>query len=222
MYAAMLRRAHRAVVVCHPQPGRLLRDEGGRGGARWQLHRAAAPRGCTERVPRGSRGGAQLHGARLHTRAMSATPAAPATRFGFADATHAPLTAPHAAAGVIVASDAATPGAVFKGASDTRAYRALTLGNGLRAVLISDPAADKAAAACAVAVGHLADPPGLAGCSHAVEHLLFLGTTKYPAEDGYKAFLKAHGGGSNASTGAEVGMRACVRACVRARTPPAE
>lgn len=192
----------RVAVVCHPKPGRLLRDEGGRGGARWQ--------------PRGSRGGAQLRGARLaHTRAMSATPAAPATRFGFADVTHAPLTASHAAAGVIVTSDAA-PGAVFKGASDTRAYRALTLGNGLRAVLISDPAADKAAAACAVAVGHLADPPGLAGCSHAVEHLLFLGTTKYPAEDGYKAFLKAHGGGSNASTGAEVGMRACDRACVRA------
>lgn len=105
-----------------------------------------------------------------------------------------------AAAGV-VRVDAAE--GVVRGASDERRYRALTLRSGVRALLVSDPKADKAAAALSVGVGHLADPRGIAGLAHAVEHMLFLGSGKYPEEGEYKAFLKGAGGGCNASTGAD-------------------
>ena len=87
--------------------------------------------------------------------------------------------------------------------ADLRRYRVVTLGNGLRALLVHDDKADKAAAALSVQVGHLADPRALPGLSHAVEHMLFLGTKTFPHEGEYNAFLKDHGGGSNASTSAE-------------------
>ena len=32
------------------------------------------------------------------------------------------------------------------------------------------------------------------------EHMLFLGTAKYPVENAYSAFLQEHGGSSNAFT----------------------
>jgi insulysin len=67
-------------------------------------------------------------------------------------------------------------------------------------MLISDAKADKAAAAMTVGIGHQQDPPQLPGLSHALEHMLFLGTRRYEDEGGYKAFLKAHGGASNAAT----------------------
>ena len=87
--------------------------------------------------------------------------------------------------------------------SDTRNYRFLTLSNGLRILLISDPKTDKSAAALQVNVGHLSDPNNLPGLSHFLEHMLFLGTEKYPDEASYKKFLKDNGGGSNASTSGE-------------------
>ena len=99
----------------------------------------------------------------------------------------------------IRASEESSSG-VWKSYSDDRDYRALSLPNGLRALLISDPHADTGAAAMSCAVGHLSDPPEIAGLSHFLEHMLFLGTKKYPDEASYKRFLKDHGGGSNAST----------------------
>lgn len=45
-----------------------------------------------------------------------------------------------------------------KGQLDDREYRYIRLPNALEALLISDPKADKAAAALDVEVGHLSDP----------------------------------------------------------------
>ena len=48
---------------------------------------------------------------------------------------------------------------------DNRDYRILKLANGLKAVLVHDPMADKAAACVNVAVGHMQDPVSNAlGC----------------------------------------------------------
>jgi len=88
-------------------------------------------------------------------------------------------------------------------ALDTRHYRALTLTNQLRALLISDPECDKAAAAMDVRVGHLSDPDDIPGLAHFHEHMLFLGTEKYPEESNYTSFLQQHGGSSNAYTSTE-------------------
>ncbi|OQR86396.1 insulin-degrading-like enzyme, metalloprotease family M16A [Achlya hypogyna] len=85
---------------------------------------------------------------------------------------------------------------------DLRLYRAITLPNKLTVLLVSDEAAEKAAASLAVGVGHQSDPPNVPGLAHFLEHMLFLGTTKYPDETAYKSYLSAHGGRSNASTSA--------------------
>lgn len=89
---------------------------------------------------------------------------------------------------------------VLKSVSDDRDYRGLSLPGGLRALLVSDAEADAAAAALDVHVGHFSDPDGIAGLAHFCEHMLFLGTERFPDETAYKSYLSAHGGSSNAST----------------------
>ncbi|BGP38162.1 metalloprotease [Rhodotorula kratochvilovae] len=84
--------------------------------------------------------------------------------------------------------------------NDDRTYRFLTLANGLKALLISDPKTDKAAAALGVQVGHLSDPDDLPGLAHFCEHMLFLGTEKFPDEAEYKTYLSRNSGSSNAYT----------------------
>ena len=84
--------------------------------------------------------------------------------------------------------------------ADTRGYRAVVLGNGLEALVVSDPSADKAAAALDVNVGSADDPEGRPGLAHFLEHMLFLGTEKYPEPGEYDRFITEHGGFSNAST----------------------
>lgn len=54
-----------------------------------------------------------------------------------------------------------------------------------------------------VAVGHFSDPPELPGLAHFLEHMLFLGTEKYPEEGSYNKFLAENGGHSNAYTSSE-------------------
>ncbi|GAB4823775.1 hypothetical protein N2152v2_010821 [Parachlorella kessleri] len=61
----------------------------------------------------------------------------------------------------------------------------------------------KAAAALSVGVGSLSDPWDIQGLSHYLEHMLFMGSEKFPDENEYDAFLTAHGGSSNAMTEAE-------------------
>ncbi|TMW67996.1 hypothetical protein Poli38472_007668 [Pythium oligandrum] len=85
-------------------------------------------------------------------------------------------------------------------ALDDRLYESVTLENALQVLLISDPATEKASAAMDVHVGHQSDPEDLPGLAHFLEHMLFLGTEKYPDENSYKQYLSAHSGRSNAST----------------------
>lgn len=84
---------------------------------------------------------------------------------------------------------------------DDRQYRIVRLGNGLEALLIHDPTTDKSSAAMDVRVGHLSDPEQFQGLAHFCEHLLFMGTEKYPRENEYSEFLQNHSGSSNAYTG---------------------
>jgi len=94
-------------------------------------------------------------------------------------------------------------GGVRVSRNDTRGYRALTLPNGLRCLLISDAAADTCAAALAVGVGSHHDPPELPGLFHFLEHMLSLGTEAFPDENEYSVFLSEHGGQSNAYTASD-------------------
>lgn len=85
-------------------------------------------------------------------------------------------------------------------AIDEREHRYLQLDNGLRVLLISDPDTDRAAAALSVGVGSIHDPPGREGLAHFLEHMLFLGTEKFPSPDEYGDFISRHGGRHNAYT----------------------
>lgn len=93
--------------------------------------------------------------------------------------------------------------AIRKPDIDTRTYRLLRLPNELEILLVHDADTEKAAAAMDVNVGHLCDPDDWQGLAHFLEHLLFMGTEKYPLENDYSEYLSKHSGYSNAYTGSE-------------------
>ncbi|KHJ44315.1 peptidase, M16 family [Trichuris suis] len=89
---------------------------------------------------------------------------------------------------------------IIKSPEDKRLYRGLELSNGMKVMLVSDPTTEKAAASLDLNIGHLNDPRELPGLAHFCEHMLFMGTEKYPTENEYQNFLTTHGGNSNAFT----------------------
>ncbi|XP_070771703.1 insulin-degrading enzyme isoform X2 [Enoplosus armatus] len=92
---------------------------------------------------------------------------------------------------------------IIRSPEDKRVYRGLEFTNGLKAMLISDPTTDKSSAALDVHIGSLSDPGNISGLAHFCEHMLFLGTKKYPKENEYSQFLSEHAGSSNAFTSGE-------------------
>ena len=87
--------------------------------------------------------------------------------------------------------------------NDKKIYQALTLTNGLRVLLIENNETNTSAAALAVNVGHFNDPADRQGLAHFLEHMLFLGTQKYPDGSEFQKFINQHGGGNNAWTATE-------------------
>ncbi len=65
---------------------------------------------------------------------------------------------------------------------------------------MSDKDAEKSAACLHVGVGSLSDPPHANGLAHFLEHMLFLGTKKYPEENCYSKHIQSNGGVKNAAT----------------------
>lgn len=104
---------------------------------------------------------------------------------------------------VIGSSDGKNPSNIEVAAAETRVFKTLTLPNGLTTLLISDSKSATAAAAVNVFAGSWADPADAQGLAHLLEHMLFLGTEKYPLVDEYQAFINQHGGSQNAYTAAE-------------------
>ena len=86
---------------------------------------------------------------------------------------------------------------------DHKKYRPLNLKNGLRVLLIHNNESQKSAAALAVNVGHFSDPDTRQGLAHFLEHMLFLGTEKYPDGSEYQKFISQFGGSNNAWTATE-------------------
>ncbi len=96
-----------------------------------------------------------------------------------------------------------TQQAIVRGDLDQREYRLFQLENRLSVLVISDLDTQKSTAAMDVAVGSSADPKGRDGLAHFLEHMLFLGTEKYPDSGEYQSYIDRHGGRHNAYTAFE-------------------
>ncbi|MDD9179404.1 MULTISPECIES: insulinase family protein [Aliivibrio] len=87
--------------------------------------------------------------------------------------------------------------------NDQKKYRFIELDNKLRVLLVQDDTAPRSSAALSVNVGHFDDPDHRPGLAHFLEHMLFLGTEKYPKVGEFHSFINQQGGSNNAWTGTE-------------------
>ena len=87
--------------------------------------------------------------------------------------------------------------------NDKRSYKTLTLDNGLKVLVVQDQQSVKSAASLTVNTGHFDDPEDRQGMAHFIEHMLFLGTEKFPEPGFFSQFISQAGGHSNAWTGTE-------------------
>lgn len=81
-----------------------------------------------------------------------------------------------------------------------RQYRRFILPNQMKVLLISDPTMQRSAASLSVGAGSLQDPEDRQGLAHFLEHMLFLGTEKYPTPGSYQEFVSTNDGFTNAFT----------------------
>lgn len=61
----------------------------------------------------------------------------------------------------------------------------------------------KSAAGLCVGMGSFSDPSDLPGLAHFLEHMVFMGSEKYPDENSFDSFVQRSGGHDNASTDCE-------------------
>ena len=92
---------------------------------------------------------------------------------------------------------------IQKSLIDNRQYRYLELDNKMKVILVSDPDTQKSAASVNVGVGSFSDPDEFPGLAHFLEHMLFMGTSKFPDENHFESRLDALGGSYNAYTDSE-------------------
>jgi secreted Zn-dependent insulinase-like peptidase len=90
-----------------------------------------------------------------------------------------------------------------KSLTDQNDYRLITLPNHLKVLLVNDPQAERFSASLAVNVGSFQDPRDQQGLAHFLEHMLFLGTEKYPEPGDYQSYVNTHGGSNNAYTSSD-------------------
>ena len=92
---------------------------------------------------------------------------------------------------------------VNKSPADERTYNIFTLKNGIDVITVSDPNLVTSAATLSVGVGQFQDPDHAQGIAHFLEHMLFMGSKKYPQPNEYMQFIQENGGDTNAFTAAE-------------------
>ncbi|MDX3775224.1 insulinase family protein [Chromatiaceae bacterium AAb-1] len=92
---------------------------------------------------------------------------------------------------------------ILQSPNDPRHYHYLKLDNGLPVLLVHQADSEKSAAALTVNVGHFDDPCDRQGLAHFLEHMLFLGSARYPEAGAWQHFINHHGGSNNAWTGTE-------------------
>lgn len=88
---------------------------------------------------------------------------------------------------------------IIKSPYDNCEYENIVLKNNLKTLIISDKTTDISYIAMVVNVGTLLDGETF-GLAHLVEHMLFMGNSKYPDGSHYFEYINKHGGTTNAFT----------------------
>ncbi|WP_392561634.1 pitrilysin [Orbus sturtevantii] len=89
---------------------------------------------------------------------------------------------------------------INKSERDKRQYQVIRLDNNMKVLLISDPKAAKSLASLAIPIGSLYDPKSQQGLAHYAEHMVLMGSKKYPEPSAFSEYLSLHSGSYNAST----------------------
>lgn len=87
-----------------------------------------------------------------------------------------------------------------KSPKDKNVYKFMQLKNGIEVLFVQNNEFKNSSCALAVNVGSFDDPMKYPGMAHFLEHMLFMGTDKYPGENEFDGFLAEHNGYSNAHT----------------------
>jgi len=83
--------------------------------------------------------------------------------------------------------------------NDNRKIKGYILKNGIKVVLISDENINNSCCSVGVNAGYLQDE--FEGTAHFLEHLLFMGSEKFPSQNDYHSYVSECGGMDNAFTG---------------------
>ena len=89
---------------------------------------------------------------------------------------------------------------IIKSPHDQLEYLYLKLSNEINVILINNEDTESSAVALRVETGSYQDPENHQGMAHFLEHLLFMGSSKYPNVDHYSDFITKNGGSYNAFT----------------------
>ncbi|MFV7771633.1 insulinase family protein [Shewanella marisflavi] len=83
---------------------------------------------------------------------------------------------------------------------ETMPQDSFVLDNGLKVLLFQNTGAQISGASISVAGGQMSSPGKLQGLPHLLEHIIFLGSEKYPKTNDWHQFVSKHSGWSNGST----------------------
>ena len=83
---------------------------------------------------------------------------------------------------------------------DLRKFKGGKLNNDIKYILINDTTLDKSYVTVSINSGCINDPIEYQGLSHFLEHLLFMGSKKYPDSSYFMNIINKHGGYTNAFT----------------------
>jgi insulysin len=82
--------------------------------------------------------------------------------------------------------------------NDKRNIKGFELDNKIKVIFVSDPDINFSSCSIAVGAGYLDDE--YQGTAHFLEHLLFMGSEKYPEQNEYHSYIQINGGQDNAFT----------------------
>ena len=83
---------------------------------------------------------------------------------------------------------------------DKRDFHGSQLENGIKYIIVNDSHLEKSFVTVSINIGSYSNPEGYDGLAHFLEHMLFMGSEKYPNENHYHDRLNQLGGSSNAYT----------------------